>query len=163
MAHIWFLRSLPSKIGNLLDLAMKDLEKVLYFDSYIVLDPKDTDLAPRQLLSEERFREAQEKYGDTFEAGIGAEAIKVLLEKLDLEEEYKRLRGEILATGSETKRKKLSKQLKIVDAFRNSGNLPSWMIMDVVPVLPPDLRPLVPLEGGALRYVRPERSLSAGH
>ncbi len=148
VAHIWFMRSLPSKIGNLLDLAMKDLEKVLYFDSYIVIDPKNTDLAPRQLLSEERYREAIEKYGGDFEAGIGAEAIKVLLERLDLDEEYKRLRAHILATGSETKRKKLSKQIKIVDAFRNSGNRPEWTIMDVIPVLPPDLRPLVPLEGG---------------
>jgi hypothetical protein len=109
---------------------MKDLEKVLYFDSYIVLDPKDTGMPPRQLLSEERYREAREKYGDNFDAGIGAEAIKTLLEKLNLEEEYKRLRSEVLATGSETKRKKLSKQLKIVDAFRNSGNRPEWMILD---------------------------------
>jgi DNA-directed RNA polymerase subunit beta' len=148
VAHIWFLRSLPSKIGNLLDIAMKDLEKVLYFDSYIVIDPKETDLASRQLLSEERYREAIEQYGNEFEAGIGAEAIKTLLERLDLDEEYKRLRVQILATGSEAKRKKLSKQIKIVDAFRNSGNRPEWMIMDVIPVLPPDLRPLVPLEGG---------------
>jgi DNA-directed RNA polymerase subunit beta' len=148
VAHIWFLRSLPSKIGNLLDLAMKDLEKVLYFDSYIVIDPKDTGLAPRQLLSEEKYREALEQYGNGFEAGIGAEAIKILLERLDLNEEYDRLRADILTTGSETKRKKLSKQLKIVDAFRNSGNHPEWMILDVIPVLPPDLRPLVPLEGG---------------
>lgn len=148
VAHIWFLRSLPSKIGNLLDLAMKDLEKVLYFDSHIVIDPKDTGLAPRQLLSEERYREAREKFGDNFEAGIGAEAIKALLQRLDLNEEYERLRAEILNTSSETKRKKLSKQLKIVDAFRNSGNRPEWMILDVIPVLPPDLRPLVPLEGG---------------
>ncbi len=148
VAHIWFLRSLPSKIGNLLDLAMKDLEKVLYFDSYIVIDPKDTGLAARQLLSEEKYREAREQFGDKFEAGIGAEAVKALLQKIDLEEEYRRLRTDIVATGSETKRKKLSKQLKIVDAFRNSGNRPEWMILDVVPVLPPDLRPLVPLEGG---------------
>ncbi|MEE9402752.1 MAG: DNA-directed RNA polymerase subunit beta', partial [Desulfobacteria bacterium] len=124
VAHIWFLRSLPGKIGNLLDLSLKELEKVLYFDAYIVVDPKETDLAPRQLLPEDRYREALEKYGDTFEAGIGAEAIKALLEKLDLDEEYKRLRTQILATGSETKRKKLSKQLKIVEAFRNSGNQP---------------------------------------
>jgi len=148
VAHIWFLRSLPSKIGNLLDLALKDLEKVLYFDSYIVIDPKDTGLAPRQLLSEDKYREALDEYGDGFEAGIGAEAIKALLEKLDLEVEYKRLKAEIAATGSEAKRKKLSKQLKIVDAFRNSRNKPEWMIMSVIPVLPPDLRPLVPLEGG---------------
>ncbi|MCK4389637.1 MAG: DNA-directed RNA polymerase subunit beta' [Desulfobacterales bacterium] len=148
VAHIWFLRSLPGKIGNLLDLTLKELEKVLYFDAYIVIDPKDTGLAPRQILPEDGYREALAKYGHTFEAGIGAEAIKSLLERLDLEEEYKRLRIEIPGTGSEAKRKKLSKQLKIVEAFRNSGNRPEWMIMDVIPVLPPDVRPLVPLEGG---------------
>ncbi len=148
IAHIWFLRSLPSKIGNLLELTMKELEKVLYFDSYIVIDPGDTGLAPRQLLSDERYREVVEKYGDRFKAGIGAEAIKVLLENLDLDEEFKRLRAAILATGSDAKRKKLSKQLRIVEAFRHSRNRPEWMIMDVIPVLPPDLRPLVPLEGG---------------
>jgi len=148
VAHIWFLRSLPGKIGNLLDLTLKELEKVLYFDAYIVMDPKETGLAPRQLLPESEYREALEKYGHTFEVGIGAEAIKAFLERLDLDEEYKRLRAEILSTGSETKRKKLSKQLKIVEAFRNSGNRPEWMIMDMIPVLPPDVRPLVPLEGG---------------
>ncbi|OEU80149.1 MAG: DNA-directed RNA polymerase subunit beta', partial [Desulfobacterales bacterium S5133MH4] len=148
VAHIWFMRSLPSKIGNLLDLTMKDLEKVLYFDSHIVTDPGDTDLAERQLLSDDKYREATEKYGDRFKAGIGAEAIKIFLERLDLDENYNRLRSEILATGSEAKRKKLAKQLKVFAAFRNSGNRPEWMIMDVIPVLPPDLRPLVPLEGG---------------
>jgi DNA-directed RNA polymerase subunit beta' len=148
VAHIWFLRSLPSKIGNLLDLTMKDLEKVLYFDSYIVTNPGDTSLGSRQLLSDERYREAREEYGDKFEAGIGAEAIKVLLAGLDLDEEDRRLRAEILATGSEAKRKKLAKQLRVVDAFLNSGNRPEWMIMEAIPVLPPDLRPLVPLEGG---------------
>ena len=148
VAHIWFLRSLPSKIGNLLDLSLKELEKVLYFDSYIVIDPNETGLAPRQLLSEDRYREALEKHGHAFEVGIGAEAIKALLKKLDLDEEYKLLRVGILETRSETKRKKLSKQLKIVEAFRNSGNRPEWMIMDLIPVLPPDVRPLVPLEGG---------------
>jgi DNA-directed RNA polymerase subunit beta' len=148
VAHIWFLRSLPSKIGNLLDLTMKELEKVLYFDSYIVTDPKDTDLGPSQLLTDEGYREAIEKYGHTFEAGIGAEAIKTLLEKLDLDQQYEKLKADIQTTGSEAKRKKLAKQLKIVDAFRNSGNRPEWMIMEAVPVLPPDLRPLVPLEGG---------------
>jgi len=148
VAHIWFLRSMPGKIGNLLDLSLKELEKVLYFDAYIVIDPKETGLVPRQLLAEDAYREALEEYGPTFEVGIGAEAVKALLERLDLEEEYKRLRTEIMSTGSDAKRKKLSKQLKIVDAFRNSGNRPEWMIMDVIPVLPPDVRPLVPLEGG---------------
>ncbi|MEJ2657355.1 MAG: DNA-directed RNA polymerase subunit beta', partial [Desulfobacterales bacterium] len=147
-SHIWFLRSLPSKIGNLLDMTLKNLEKVIYFDSYIVIDPKDTDLSPQQLLSEEKYREAREIYGTQFEAGIGAEAIKTLLGKIDLNALYKELRAEIISTGSAAKRQKLSKRLKIIDAFRRSGIDPTWMIMDVIPVLPPDLRPLVPLEGG---------------
>jgi DNA-directed RNA polymerase subunit beta' len=147
-SHIWFLRSLPSKIGNLLDMTLKNLEKVIYFDSYIVIDPKDTDLSPLQLLSEEKYREAREIYGTQFEAGIGAEAIKTLLGKIDLNALYKELRVEINSTGSVAKRQKLSKRLRIIDAFRRSGVDPTWMIMDVIPVLPPDLRPLVPLEGG---------------
>lgn len=148
IAHIWFLKSLPSKIGNLLDLTLKNMEKVLYFDSYIVIDPKETGLMRGQLLSDEKYHEALDLYGPKFEAGIGAEAVKVLLEQLDLDATYKELRKEIAATGSDAKRKKLAKRLKIVDAFRNSGIDPTWMIMDVIPVLPPDLRPLVPLEGG---------------
>ncbi len=147
-SHIWFLRSLPSKIGNLLDLTLKSLEKVIYFDSYIVIDPKDTDLNQNQLLSEEKYREAREVYGTKFEAGIGAEAIKNLLRKIDLDSVYKELRVDISSTRSMTKRQKLSKRLKIVEAFRRSGIDPTWMIMDMIPVLPPDLRPLVPLEGG---------------
>ncbi len=147
-SHIWFLRSLPSKIGNLMDMTLKNLEKVIYFDSYIVIDPMDTDLSPCQLLSEEKYREAREIYGTKFEAGIGAEAVKKLLEKIDLESLYKELRTDITATGSVAKRQKLSKRLRIVDSFRRSGVDPTWMIMDVIPVLPPDLRPLVPLEGG---------------
>ena len=148
VAHIWFLKSLPSKIGNLLDMTLKSLEKVLYFDSYIVLDPKDTPLTRCQLLSEEKYRDALETYGTKFEAGIGAEAIKILLENIDLESVYIELRTDIKATTSLAKRQKLSKRLKIVDAFRSSGVNPCWMILDVIPVLPPDLRPLVPLEGG---------------
>ena len=147
-SHIWFLRSLPSKIGNLLDLTLKSLDKVIYFDSYIVIDPKDTDLSRHQLLSEEKYREAREIYGNKFEAGIGAEAVKILLENLDLDVINNELRVEINTTGSLAKRQKLSKRLKIIDAFRRSGVDPTWMIMDVIPVLPPDLRPLVPLEGG---------------
>ena len=148
VAHIWFLKSLPSKIGNLLDLTLKNMEKVLYFDSYIVLDPKDTPLSWGQLLSDEKYLEAQETYGDKFEAGIGAEAVKELLASLNLDELYEQLRTDIRETGSVAKRQKLAKRLKIVDAFRRSGVDPTWMIMDVIPVLPPDLRPLVPLEGG---------------
>lgn len=148
VAHIWFLKSLPSKIGNLLDMTLKNLEKVLYFDCYIVLDPKDTPLTRCQLLSEEKYREALETYGTKFEGGIGAEAIKTLLENIDLDSLYKELRVEIKATTSLAKRQKMSKRLKIVDALRCSGVNPSWMVLDVIPVLPPDLRPLVPLEGG---------------
>ncbi len=148
VSHIWFLKSLPSKIGNLLDLTLKNMEKVLYFDSYIVTDPKDTGLTKCQLLTDEKYREAQELYGSKFEAGIGAEAVKKLLEEIDLEALYVQLREDIRATNSIAKRQKLSKRLKIVDSFRRSGVNPVWMIMDVIPVLPPDLRPLVPLEGG---------------
>jgi DNA-directed RNA polymerase subunit beta' len=148
VAHIWFLKSLPSKIGNLLDLTLKNLEKVLYFDNYIVIDPKETPLTRGQLLSDEKYHDARMEYGYKFEAGIGAESIKQMLENLDLEETYKQLRIEIRETGSVAKRQKLAKRLKIVDAFRRSGVDPIWMIMDVIPVLPPDLRPLVPLEGG---------------
>ncbi len=148
VSHIWFLKSLPSKIGNLLDLTLKNMEKVLYFDSYIVLDPKDTPLAKGQLLSDDKYMEALETYGNKFEAGIGAEAVKTLLESINLDELYNELRTEIRETGSVAKRQKLAKRLKIVDAFRKSGVDPVWMIMDVIPVLPPDLRPLVPLEGG---------------
>ncbi len=148
VSHIWFLKSLPSKIGNLLDLTLKNMEKVLYFDSYIVLDPKDTPLSRGQLLSDEKYMEARETYGNKFDAGIGAEAVKEMLGNLNLNELYEQLRTDIHETGSIAKRQKLAKRLKIVDAFRRSGVDPTWMIMDVIPVLPPDLRPLVPLEGG---------------
>ncbi len=149
VSHIWFLKSLPSKIGNLLDITLKNMEKVLYFDSYIVIDPKDTALNRCQLLSDEKYQEAIETYGeDKFEAGIGAEAVKALLENIELDELYQELRKEIRETNSVAKRQKLSKRLKIVDAFMRSGLEPVWMVMDVIPVLPPDLRPLVPLEGG---------------
>jgi len=148
VTHIWFVKSLPSKVGNLLDLTLKSIERVLYFDSYVVTDPKDTGMERGQLLSDEKYREARELYGSGFDAGMGAEAVKSLLASFDVEALYKQLREEILTTGSEAKRKKLSKRLKVVDAFRQSGLRPEWMVMDVIPVLPPDLRPLVPLEGG---------------
>jgi len=148
VAHIWFLKSLPSKVGNLLDLTLKELEKVLYFESYIVLDPGDTPLAKGALVTDERIAALREEYGDTFKAGIGADAIKVLLSELDLDQLWSELRAEMVSTGSEAKRKKLAKRLKVIDAFRESGNEPDWMIMDIIPVLPPDLRPLVPLDGG---------------
>ena len=148
VAHIWFLKSLPSKVGNLLDLTLKDLEKVLYFESYIVLDPGDTALTNKQLLTEDRLAAALEEHGDGFRVGIGAEAIRELLTDLGLDSLSLTLREEMHKTASEAKRKKLGKRLKVIDAFKDSGNEPEWMIMEVIPVLPPDLRPLVPLDGG---------------
>ncbi|VEN74809.1 DNA-directed RNA polymerase subunit beta' [Candidatus Desulfarcum epimagneticum] len=147
-AHIWFFKSLPSKIGNLLDLTLKNLEKVLYFDNYIVTDPKETELEYGQLLSEDERREALADHAGKFDSGIGAEAVKTLLTKINIDDLYKELSADIRSTGSMAKRQKLAKRLKIVDSFKRSGIHPSWMIMDVIPVLPPDLRPLVPLEGG---------------
>jgi DNA-directed RNA polymerase subunit beta' len=148
VAHIWFLKSLPSKIGTLLDLTLKELEKVLYFESYIVLESKESSMPVRSLFSEERFRQVKEEFGDRVVAGIGAEAIQLLLKNLDLEGEFKSLREDAQKTHSEAKKKKLIKRLKVVDAFKESGNRPEWMVMKVIPVLPPDLRPLVPLDGG---------------
>ena len=148
-SHIWFLKSLPSKIGNLLDITLKNMERLIYFDSFIVTDPKDTPLKKFQLLSDEAYFEALEEYGeDKFEALIGAEAVKKLLEEIDIDKVYEELKQEIKDTSSETKIKKISKRLKIVDSFRKSGVDPVWMIMENIPVIPPDLRPLVPLEGG---------------
>jgi DNA-directed RNA polymerase subunit beta' len=149
VAHIWFLKSLPSRIGNILEVSLRELERVLYFESYIVIDPKDTDLKVGELLSDERLLEMKEKWGrEGFEFGIGAEAVRELLSKIDVEGESKRLRGEMREATSEAKRKKIAKRLKVLDAFRESGNKPEHMILEVVPVLPPDLRPLVPLDGG---------------
>jgi DNA-directed RNA polymerase subunit beta' len=148
VAHIWFLKCLPSKIGNLLDITLKDLERVLYFENYIVTDPKDTPLARGTLLTDEQLLRAREEYGNRFMVGVGAEAIQGMLRELDLEEISGTLRADMLKTRSEAKRKKLAKRLKIIDSFRDSKNRPEWMIMDVIPVLPPDLRPLVPLDGG---------------
>jgi len=148
VAHIWFLKCLPSKIGNLLDLTLKDLERVLYFEGYIVVDPKDTPLIKGSLLTDEQLHQAREDYGDRFEAGIGAEAIQKMLRDLNLDELSETLRAEMLATKSEAKRKKLAKRLKIIGAFRDSNNRPEWTILNYIPVLPPDLRPLVPLDGG---------------
>ncbi|RLB17332.1 MAG: DNA-directed RNA polymerase subunit beta' [Deltaproteobacteria bacterium] len=148
VAHIWFLKCLPSKVGNLLDLTLKDLERVLYFENYIVMDPKDTPLVKGSLLSDEQLYRAKEEYGERFEAGIGAEAIKRMLGELDLEELSSTLRAEMMSTKSEAKRKKLTKRLKVIDAFKESKNKPEWTILEVIPVLPPELRPLVPLDGG---------------
>jgi DNA-directed RNA polymerase subunit beta' len=149
VAHIWFLKSLPSRIGLLVDMTLKDLERVLYFENFVVIEPGMTSLVKGQLLSEEEFYDAQDEHGDdAFEASIGAEAIKKILEELDLDAERVKIRTDLAETGSEAKRKKLVKRLKLVDAFRESGCRPEWMIMDVVPVIPPELRPLVPLDGG---------------
>ena len=148
VAHIWFLKCLPSKIGNLLDLTLKDLERVLYFENFIVIDPKDTPLTKGTLLTDEQLYRAKEDYGDRFVYGVGAEAIQGMLKELNLEELSVSLRADMLSTKSEAKRKKLAKRLKVIDAFKDSNNKPEWTIMDVIPVLPPDLRPLVPLDGG---------------
>ena len=149
VAHIWFLKSLPSRIGLLLDVTLKELERVLYFESFIVVEPGLTPFKVRELLTEEQYMEAQEEYGaDAFTAGIGAEAIRDMLADLDLEVERERTRDDLEATASETKRKKLVKRLKLIEAFLSSGNRPEWMILEVIPVLPPELRPLVPLDGG---------------
>ena len=149
VAHIWFLKSLPSRIGLILDMMLKDLEKVLYFESFIVLDPGLTPLDKLQLLTEDEFIDAQNEHGaDNFKAGIGAEAIRLLLEELDLDELSESIRKEIKETTSELKPKKLAKRLKVVEAFKVSGNKPEWMILKVIPVIPPELRPLVPLDGG---------------
>ena len=148
VAHIWFLKSLPSRIGLLLDMTLRDIERVLYFESFVVVDPGMTDLETGQLLTDEEYFQKLEEYGDEFDARMGAEAIEALLKALDLNDEVSTLREEIPATNSETKIKKLSKRLKLMEAFVNSGNKPDWMIMTVLPVLPPDLRPLVPLDGG---------------
>ncbi|MDX9873835.1 MAG: DNA-directed RNA polymerase subunit beta' [Spongiibacteraceae bacterium] len=148
VAHIWFLKSLPSRIGLLLDMTLRDIERILYFESYVVTDPGMTTLEKGQLLSDEQFFEAMEEFGDEFIAKMGAEAIQALLADIDVEGEISRLREEIPQTTSETKIKKLSKRLKLLEALQSSGNKPEWMVMTVLPVLPPDLRPLVPLDGG---------------
>ncbi len=149
VAHIWFLKSLPSRIGLLLDMTLKDLERILYFESYIVLDAGLTPFKDRQLLNEEEFVRAQDEYGqDTFTAMIGAEAIREILRKMDLPTIAAELKVEIAESTSELKPKKLAKRLKIIEAFMRSGNKPEWMILTEVPVIPPDLRPLVPLDGG---------------
>ena len=149
VAHIWFLKSLPSRIGLLLDMTLKELERVLYFENFVVVEPGLTPLKMRELLNEEQYTNAQDEYGeDAFTAGIGAEALRDMLSVIDLEVERETLREELRETNSEAKRKKLVKRLKLVEAFINSGTRPEWMILEVVPVIPPELRPLVPLDGG---------------
>ncbi|HPX60458.1 MAG TPA: DNA-directed RNA polymerase subunit beta' [Deltaproteobacteria bacterium] len=149
VAHIWFLKSLPSRIGNLLDITLKDLEKVLYFEAFVVSDPKNTPLQFCEVMTEEKFLKAQQEYGyDAFEGGMGAEAIRNCLRAIDLDELSVSLRNEMMESASEAKRKKTAKRLKVLEAFKLSGNKPEWMILECIPVLPPELRPLVPLDGG---------------
>ena len=148
VAHIWFLKSLPSRMGLLLDMTLRDIERVLYFEAFVVVEPGMTPLAKGQLLNDEQFLEALEEHGDEFEALMGAEAVRHLLRSIDLDEQIDLLREAIPATRSETKIKKLTKRLKLMEAFKESGNKPEWMILEVLPVLPPDLHPLVPLDGG---------------
>ena len=148
VAHIWYLKSLPSRMGLLLDMTLRDIERILYFEAFVVSDPGMTDLERGQLLTDDMYLDALEKYGDDFEAKMGAEAIHELLRTINLEEEIAALREELPKTGSESKFKKLSKRLKLMEAFTSSGNKPEWMVMKVLPVLPPELRPLVPLDGG---------------
>ncbi len=150
VAHIWFFKSLPSRIGSILDMTLKDIERILYFEAYVVLEPGDASklgLKYKDLISEENYQKIQ-KEGYSFKAGIGAEALKELLKNIDLESLSKSLKEEIAGLPNGIKKKKLAKQLKLIEAFRTSGNKPEWMVLDVIPVIPPDLRPLVPLEGG---------------
>lgn len=148
VAHIWFVKSVPSKLGQILDISSRDLERVVYYESYIVIDPGDTPLKEKELLSEERYRAYREQYGDKFVAKMGAEALKELLAKIDVDKLAEELREKMKKATSVQKRTKYAKRLKVVDAFRRSKNKPEWMILEVIPVLPPELRPLVPLDGG---------------
>ncbi|MEC7876222.1 MAG: DNA-directed RNA polymerase subunit beta' [Pseudomonadota bacterium] len=148
IAHIWYLKSLPSRMGLMLDMTLREIERILYFEAYVVVDPGMTELESGQMLTEENYLEALENYGDEFQAKMGAEAIRELLLSIDIENEVQVLRDEIPNTNSETKLRKLTKRLKLLEAFMNSGNKPEWMVMLVLPVLPPELRPLVPLDGG---------------
>ncbi|HON85960.1 MAG TPA: DNA-directed RNA polymerase subunit beta' [Syntrophorhabdaceae bacterium] len=148
VAHIWFLKSMPSKIGTLLELTIKEVERVLYFEMYIVIEQGNSPYKFCELISEEKYNEAKDRYGEDFKAGIGAEAIRECLKKIDIEKLASELRVEMRETASDAKKKKISRRLKIIDAFRASGVKPEWMILDIIPVLPPELRPLVPLDGG---------------
>ncbi|MEO7200893.1 MAG: DNA-directed RNA polymerase subunit beta', partial [Dokdonella sp.] len=148
VAHIWFLKSLPSRIGLMLDMTLRDIERILYFEAFVVTEPGLTPFERGQLLNEEQYMQARQEHNDDFDAAMGAEAVFELLRTLDLPSEMIQLKEDIAATGSETKLKRLTKRVKLVEAFLESGNKPEWMVMTVLPVLPPDLRPLVPLDGG---------------
>ncbi|MBI3609062.1 MAG: DNA-directed RNA polymerase subunit beta', partial [Nitrospirae bacterium] len=148
VAHIWFLKGVPSRIGTLLDMTLKHLERILYFESYVVIEPGEAPVKQKEVLTEERYRQLTEEFSEDFRAGMGAESIRELLEKIDLEGQYAELQTKIGLASSAAVKKKLTKRLKVIEAFRKSGNKPEWMIIDVIPVLPPELRPLVPLDGG---------------
>ena len=148
VAHIWYLKSLPSRMGLLLDMTLRDIERVLYFEAFVVIDPGMTTLEKNQILTDEQYLDAIEEYGDDFDARMGAEAVRELLKAINITKEIAFIREEMAGTESETKLKKFSKRLKLLEAFNDSSNLPEWMVMTILPVLPPDLRPLVPLEGG---------------
>ena len=148
IAHIWYLKSLPSRMGLMLDMTLREIERILYFEAYVVIDPGMTELESGEMLTEEKYLEALENYGDEFQAKMGAEAIRELLLSIEKAHEVETIREEIPNTKSETKLRKLTKRLKLLEAFMNSGNKPEWMVMQVLPVLPPELRPLVPLDGG---------------
>jgi DNA-directed RNA polymerase subunit beta' len=147
-SHVWFFKGVPSRIGHLLDITLRDLERILYFESYVVVDPGDAPLKEQQLLSEDDYRKAVEEYDDDFRVGMGAEAIKELLKKVNPDKMGDELRKKMRTDNSLQKRLRYAKRLRVVDSFRKSGNKPEWMILDVLPVLPPELRPLVPLDGG---------------
>src|ERR1700685_3422996 len=148
VAHIWFLKSLPSRIGLMLDMTLREIERVLYFEAFVVIDPGMTPMQRGQLLTDEMYLEAIEEHGDEFDARMGAEAVYELMRTIDLAAEVVKVREDMAATASETKLKRLSKRLKLIESFIESGNKSEWMVMTVLPVLPPDLRPLVPLDGG---------------
>ena len=148
VSHVWFFKGLPSRIGHLLDLSLRDLERILYFEAYVVIDAGDTDLKDKQLLTEEQFRQERERWGFKFKAQMGAEAIKEMLRRVNVERLAEEMREKMRNETSAQKKLKYAKRLKVVDAFRRSTNKPEWMILDVVPVIPPELRPLVPLDGG---------------
>ncbi|HXU10408.1 MAG TPA: DNA-directed RNA polymerase subunit beta', partial [Candidatus Binatia bacterium] len=148
VSHVWFFKGLPSRIGHLLDITLRDLERILYFEAYVVIDPADAPIEEKELLTEERYRKLREEFGDKFIAKMGAEAIKELLRRVRVEELALEMRARMKTETSAQKRLKFAKRLKVVDAFRRSGNKPEWMILDVIPVIPPELRPLVPLDGG---------------
>ena len=148
MSHIWYFKGIPSRMGLLLDMSPRSLEKILYFASYVVVDPGETGLNEKQLLTEKEYRTAVEKYGyGTFEVGMGAEAVKILLQNIDLENESKELRADLKESTGQ-KRVRTIRRLEVVEAFKKSGNKPEWMILDAIPVIPPDLRPMVQLDGG---------------